>query len=294
MADTPQPGPLPSLLRFGDSSDHSPAQIQPQQTPLPAVYRQWLTPPNQRVAPYQTYKPIHWHFNSQERSLGSGTPPQLPSSSPPRSSSPICTSEPEGSLLTAAVTSERSRKPRNRVTKKNPVFGEVQGAMRGSKHISILRNKALRDKVEVKSEASARFLRLSADIIERCERLSVETGSWVHFSAQHRFAADPFLHYTSPALLKEAKQDMTRITNDFSKLFKTLMAARNESTKELHKKLTEAQEKEKEAAAALEQSQQNVADAARQMEMQAEELRAKELELESYRIRLRMAQGQSK
>ncbi|KAJ6487524.1 hypothetical protein DFH09DRAFT_811815, partial [Mycena vulgaris] len=97
--------------------------------------------------------------------------------------------------------------------------------------------------------------------ILQCERLSHETGCWLHFSAQHMFATEPFLHYASPRILKEAKQDVEQITNHFNKLFHTLIAARNEDTKEMHKKLLSVQESAKVATEALISSQNAERDA---------------------------------
>ncbi|CAK5271713.1 unnamed protein product [Mycena citricolor] len=278
-------------------NEESAAQI----SSLPLVYRNLLTqtPQTQRTQQYPNHTPIPtWKQSavSQWTQFDGGSSP-LPNSSPTRESDSTVFSDTALETPTrVSQSSAPSRKARARVTRKNPVFGEVQGAMQGAKHLAILRNKALREKAEGKKEISARFLRLSHDLIERCERLSNETGSWVHLSVQHRFATDPFLHYTLPALLKEAKEDMNRITNDFSKLFKTLMAARNESTKELHKQLTAAKEKEHqvtvaldESRAALDESRAAQEEAEKRAEMQAEVLRAKELELESYKIQLRMA-----
>ncbi|KAJ7873850.1 hypothetical protein B0H14DRAFT_2343959, partial [Mycena olivaceomarginata] len=45
------------------------------------------------------------------------------------------------------------------------------------------------------------------------ERVSQETGCWLHFSAQHMFGQGGYLHYTSPRFLKEAKKDAEQIIN---------------------------------------------------------------------------------
>ncbi|KAJ7206836.1 hypothetical protein GGX14DRAFT_297604, partial [Mycena pura] len=126
---------------------------------------------------------------------------------------------------------------RTRVTKKNALYGNVDGAMRGSKPFDILRMKELRPAITDQADASARFLRCASDIIERCERLSQETGCWLHFSAQHLFAHGGFLHYTSPRLLREAKKDAEQIINHANRVYATLIAARNEESKEMHKQL---------------------------------------------------------
>ncbi|KAJ7220111.1 hypothetical protein GGX14DRAFT_306147, partial [Mycena pura] len=53
-----------------------------------------------------------------------------------------------------------------------------------------------------------------------------ETGCWLQFSAQHMFANVPFLHYASPQILKEAKQDVEQITNHLNRVYLNLIAAR--------------------------------------------------------------------
>src|ERR1700761_3414790 len=106
--------------------------------------------------------------------------------------------------------------------------------------LDILRMKELRPPITDQAKASARFLRCASDIIERvrtvhitytaliscmpqCERLSQETGCWLHFSAQHLFAHGGFLHYTSPRLLREAKKDAEQIINHANRVYATLI-----------------------------------------------------------------------
>ncbi|KAJ6542681.1 hypothetical protein B0H19DRAFT_305990 [Mycena capillaripes] len=169
--------------------------------------------------------------------------------------------------------------------------------MRGSKKYEIVRTKALRPPLAEQVEASARFLRCAGDIIERCERLSNETGCWLFFSAQHLFAQGPFLHYTSPRLLKEAKKDAEQITNHFNRVFLSLIASRNEESKEMHKRLVLAEEDKKAATEALAAAKEaeheamlRAESAARQLELQAEELAAQRLEFEALKARMRLDQ----
>jgi len=141
-------------------------------------------------------------------------------------------------------------------------------------------------------EVSARFLRSASDIIERvhphsipqveadlayqCERLSNETGCWLHFSAQHMFATEPF---------------------HFNRTFLILIAARNEESKEMHKKLLAVQEKEKAAKDALAASQnaekeatREAETAKRQLELKEQEMEAQRLELEMWKAKLKVAE----
>ncbi|KAJ6611688.1 hypothetical protein B0H10DRAFT_1918575 [Mycena sp. CBHHK59/15] len=136
--------------------------------------------------------------------------------------------------------------------------------------------------------------------MDRCERLSNETGCWLYFSAQHIFATEPFFHYASPRILKEGKKDVEQITNHFNRLFLTLIAARNEDSKEMHKKLLLVQENEKVAKEALIASQTAEQDAVRraensqrQLELQMQEMEAQRCELEMWKAKLKVAQQKS-
>ncbi|KAJ7693705.1 hypothetical protein B0H17DRAFT_862983, partial [Mycena rosella] len=71
-----------------------------------------------------------------------------------------------------------------------------------------------------------------------------ETGCYLFFTAQHVAAKDPFVHYSSPRIRREGKPEVEDITNQFNRLFLSLIAARNQTTKGLHQKLLVAQEKE--------------------------------------------------
>ncbi|KAJ7851598.1 hypothetical protein B0H14DRAFT_2355134, partial [Mycena olivaceomarginata] len=101
-----------------------------------------------------------------------------------------------------------------------------------------------------------------------------ETGCWLHFSAQHLFAHGTFLHYTSPRFLREAKKDAEQIINHASRIYATLIAARNEESKEMHKQLILA-EGDKQAAQEAERNTLLQAETAQQeIDLQNEELEA--------------------
>jgi hypothetical protein len=168
--------------------------------------------------------------------------------------------------------------------------------------------KELRPAMADQARASARFLRSASDIIERvralrimmyqlwshrspqCERLSQETGCWLHFSAQHLFAHGAFLHYTSPRFLREAKKDAEQITNHASRIYATLIAARNEESKEMHKRLLLAEGDMQVAQEAERNARLQAETAQREMDLQSEELEAQRLELQALKARLQLAQ----
>ncbi|KAF7324246.1 hypothetical protein MSAN_01272200 [Mycena sanguinolenta] len=218
---------------------------------------------------------------------------QLPLSNPSRSFGP-----PESdSDNEAARRTSTSRRPRLRISKQNPAYGHVDGAMRGNQMYKILRTKPLRPVIEEQAEASARFLRSVSDIIDRCERVSHETGCWLHFSAQHLFARGGFLHYTSPRFLREAKQDAEQIINHSHRAFSSLIAARNKESKDMHKRLLAAEENKAASDAALaiaQEAERNALGRAesiqRERDSQAEEMEVQRLQLEALRAQLALAQ----
>ncbi|KAJ7129701.1 hypothetical protein C8R44DRAFT_85706 [Mycena epipterygia] len=175
----------------------------------------------------------------------------------------------------------------------NATYGLVEGARRGAKTLKIPRMRELKDPIELQSAATRRFLRLATDIIERCEQVSVETGCWLFFTAQHRSAKDPFLHYASRRIRNDAKKEVEGITNDFNSLFLNLIAARHQDSKEMHKKLLDAQAKEASTQKQLEEvrvgQEQAVAQAAtarRELERRDAQMAATKAELEMYKLRL--------
>ena len=62
-------------------------------------------------------------------------------------------------------------------------------------------------------------------------------------------ARTPFIHYSSPRFRREGRQDLERITNEFSAMYTKLVAARRQDARELHSKLAtlrkEVEEKER-------------------------------------------------
>jgi hypothetical protein len=65
------------------------------------------------------------------------------------------------------------------------------------------------------------------------------------------FGQGGYLHYTSPRFLKEAKKDAEQIINHFNQIFASLMAARHQDTKNMHKRLLLAEKDQEASSAAL-------------------------------------------
>jgi hypothetical protein len=60
------------------------------------------------------------------------------------------------------------------------------------------------------------------------------------FAAQHPSGTSPFIHYSSPRLRKDAKEDTQRLVNDFGIMVKGLLHARRKDALELGKTLAKA------------------------------------------------------
>ncbi|CAK5276916.1 unnamed protein product [Mycena citricolor] len=155
--------------------------------------------------------------------------------------------------------------------------------MRGSRAFSFPRARELRAPQEEQKKSSQRFLREIQDIIDRCERLSLETGCWLQLSAQHLFASGGFLHYTSPRLRKEAKPEVEKITTDLNRLYLKLIAARHQDTRAMQEKLQQAEQSQKLAESSLATVQQAEAEACNRAQLAELRLEAQRKELDILR-----------
>ncbi|KAJ7657000.1 hypothetical protein DFH06DRAFT_991398, partial [Mycena polygramma] len=63
------------------------------------------------------------------------------------------------------------------------------------------------------------------------------TSCYIFLAAHHANAKEPFLHYTSPRLVRDAKSQMEEVTNTFNTMFIDLKTARHKDATELTRKL---------------------------------------------------------
>ncbi|KAJ6477492.1 hypothetical protein DFH09DRAFT_1108600 [Mycena vulgaris] len=174
-------------------------------------------------------------------------------------------------------------KIRDRPSKKTPIFGKVKGAYRGSKPLEIVRQRGSRALISDKIACTQRFTRKSRELIERCEDLAQETSCWLFFTAQHVNANEPFLHYSSPRLLRDGKSDIEDITNEFNKLFISLSAARQREAFEMSKKLQDAEAKHASTSKILESTTQDLEVARSEGEEQKKRLEEQEVLIAAYK-----------
>ncbi|EDR02739.1 uncharacterized protein LACBIDRAFT_307933 [Laccaria bicolor S238N-H82] len=120
----------------------------------------------------------------------------------------------------------------------------VEGAGQGFGSFLIHRTRELPELLEGQA-LSKRFNEQVKDIINRCERLAYASGAWIFFTAHYPTARRDFIHYSSPKLRKDAREDIERITNDFDTIFDSLMTSRRAEAYSRHAELrAKVQEKE--------------------------------------------------
>ncbi|KAJ7233196.1 hypothetical protein C8J57DRAFT_1250066 [Mycena rebaudengoi] len=240
--------------------------------PLPNFYQNLL-----RVSPYvlpfpngpQSFLPITPHGVPSTPVID----PNLDKGASPASSIGTHGEDVFSSDVVSNTTRSAGNTPtsiRQRPSKTNPIYGMVQGAYRGSEELEIVRHAMLPALIKDRKTCSKQFVRKMTDIIDRCEALSNETSCWLFVTAQHINATGPFMHYSSPRILRDGKIDMEEITNKFNKLFHTLIAARNEEARMMSKKLQLAEESHASTSRELEEVRKEAEGQQRKMQEQQE------------------------
>ncbi|KZP25726.1 hypothetical protein FIBSPDRAFT_733519 [Athelia psychrophila] len=101
------------------------------------------------------------------------------------------------------------------------------------------------------------------------ERLSMETNSWMFVAAQHPNANGQLIHYTSPRLRRDAREDTVAFVQQFSVIINGLVHARRKDALEMGK--------------ALETSRREVVEKAALVQSQGEEIRSKDDLISKYK-----------
>jgi len=123
-------------------------------------------------------------------------------------------------------------------------------------------------------------------LLNQCEDVSLKTGCWLFIGAQHANASAGALHYASPRLIKDGRQETNAFATQFLQLMKQVSDARKVDVLELQGKL---QKTEREMTA-IEESKKN---AEVMLEAALEELQAlkakNDQQIQDYRSRLGLA-----
>ncbi|KAK7053193.1 hypothetical protein VNI00_003812 [Paramarasmius palmivorus] len=193
------------------------------------------------------------------------TSPGTPSSEPLALFTPSLSSTPTSSLATFSPNSTPSRSRRKRPTKADPCYGEVVGVYRGNRVLTIRRTRqSTEEKLRAKRVKQGQadgpdlgvnipkvFYDRTRSLVTQMHDLSEITGSWLHFSAQHPTASQPFIHYTSKRLRTEGGELLDNLHQANHELYQSLMTARRASDK-LAEVEADAEAKVAEATAAKE------------------------------------------
>ncbi|KAG6809447.1 hypothetical protein H0H92_000227 [Tricholoma furcatifolium] len=108
--------------------------------------------------------------------------------------------------------------------------------------LDIPRAKPLRSPITSVSDNTRRYNRVVEDIIVRSERLSEETNCWFLLLSQLP-TAKGLIHFSSSRLRREAKDDVTRIVNEFQLVTRSLLAAKRDEAAAILKRYDESQAK---------------------------------------------------
>ncbi|KAK7038865.1 hypothetical protein VNI00_010495 [Paramarasmius palmivorus] len=168
----------------------------------------------------------------------------------------FCTT-PSSSVATSSPLSTPSKPRRRRPTKADPCYGEVVGAYRGNKVLTIRRTRQpTEDKIRAKKQQKGEaddldrgvnipkvFYDRTRSLVTQMHDLAEITGSWLHFSAQHPTASQPFIHYTSKRLRSEGGELLDNLHQANHELYQSLMTARRCDTTQLAAQLAKVTER---------------------------------------------------
>ncbi|KAK7018713.1 hypothetical protein VNI00_018306 [Paramarasmius palmivorus] len=201
---------------------------------------------------------------------------------------PSLTSTPSSHGTFSSPISTPSKSRRKRPTKADPCYGEVVGAYRGNRVLTIrrtrqsteekLRAKRLKqgqtDGLDLGVNVPKVFYDRTRSLVTQMHDLAEITGSWIHFSAQHPTASQPFIHYTSKRLRTEGGELLDNLHNANHELYQSLMTARRCDTTQLVAQLARASDKIAEVEAEAETKIAEATAAKEAAEKAATDLRA--------------------
>ncbi|TFK69716.1 hypothetical protein BDN72DRAFT_897013 [Pluteus cervinus] len=169
----------------------------------------------------------------------------------------LATPVPDSSATDPVLIADRIE--RQRVRAGRPLYGHVEGCMRGKHALNVLRTKPLHAPEPDVRKATKRYNREMNAIISRCERISVETGCWLLIGAHHANANTPAIHYTSPKLRLEARDQVSDLTTKFWRLTSSLINARRVEAVALQNEVDSLKEQATTTAGELEQERAQTA-----------------------------------
>ncbi|PPQ88304.1 hypothetical protein CVT26_008872, partial [Gymnopilus dilepis] len=114
-----------------------------------------------------------------------------------------------------------------KATMKNPIYGTIGGVKKGNKpYVKYRTHKPPNPRNATDGGSVPRFNRVVPRILQQCESLAIETGSWVFFGVQHVTAQTGAITYASPRLVREAKDTADQLANIFNTTTSQLLRSR--------------------------------------------------------------------
>ncbi|KAF6747771.1 hypothetical protein DFP72DRAFT_774206, partial [Ephemerocybe angulata] len=106
-----------------------------------------------------------------------------------------------------------------------PLYGLVEGVGRGKRALSMARTRELQPRIVEQVYASKMYSAWIIDLMTRCESISVRTGSWMYVTVQHPNSKNPFTHYSSPKLRREAPEQLESFHKEVSMTMTALVCS---------------------------------------------------------------------
>ncbi|KAF9525559.1 hypothetical protein CPB83DRAFT_838019 [Crepidotus variabilis] len=126
--------------------------------------------------------------------------------------------------------SKANQKERPRSTVANPIYGTVEGVMRGLDHDYMINSK----------EASQKFWNSMNGL---CKEISAQTSCWLFIGAQHAAANNTPIHYSSPQPARDGGEESNVLATKFLQLIKLVESSKRTNTIQLQHSLDETQHK---------------------------------------------------
>ena len=119
---------------------------------------------------------------------------------------------------------------------------------------------------------------------KQCEDISLKTGCWLFIGAQHANGVGAALHYASPRLIKDGRQETNELASQFLQLIKDVSDSRKIDVLELQTQLRKSQHE----MATMEESRISTEAKLQAALKELESMRAQE-HIEQYRASLGLA-----
>ncbi|KAK7030294.1 hypothetical protein VNI00_014311 [Paramarasmius palmivorus] len=179
--------------------------------------------------------------------------------SSPGVATPSSTADHSSSVFDSSPMSTPCKPSRKRATMNDPCFGEVLGVYKGTKHLRVIRTHAYRPHKSKKKNDEVDIPKVFYDgtkgLMTKLDDLARSTGCWLHFSAQHPTANQPFIYYTSEHLRTEGGELLDTLHDTNRRMYQSLMTARRRDTTQIAARLEKTTSQLEKTSAELSETQ---------------------------------------